>query len=97
MTSRRKIRAARRRRRREHAAGASVDTHGASVIALTGGSARGTDTGAGDGLREVNAASANGVATGLGRIQRLGKGREAGEEAGDGPQREPDETRAICA
>ena len=97
MTSRRKIRAARRRRRREHAAGASVDTHGASVIALTGGSARGTDTGAGDGLREVNAASANGVAAGLGRIQRLGKGREAGEKAGDGPQREPDETRAICA
>ena len=60
-------------------------------------SARGTDNGAGDGLREVDAASANGVAAGLGRIQRLGKGREAGEEAGDGPQREPDETRAICA
>ena len=56
MTSRRKIRAARRRRRREHAAGASVDTHGASVTrpaARAGANRRaaGFESVGGDGVR----------------------------------------------
>lgn len=159
MTFRRKIRAARQRRRREHAPAASVDTHGTSVIARTGGSLvrvridpsglnRRYESVGGDGgphgtpprsgiAAVALDANAGHHATGRGarsgeRIPALGtkltaaftrgllgkhrgkhrcpqtapprgldgsngSGRERGEEAGDGPWREADETRANFA